>query len=125
MAIPTLKHQIQFVDTIVVMKAITVAGDRKYRIEDVLKSTYATLQAGELVRADLSIFDLLGYKILDGQQVVGLLAIRKNLIDYDCIDFLPVNDGRIIYGKDDPSVREELTHDEFRLLIGSAKLPTH
>jgi hypothetical protein len=121
MAIPTLKHQIQFVDTIVVMKAVTVEGGRKYRIEDVLKSTYANLQAGELVRADLSIFDLLGYRIQEGQGVIGMLAIRKNLLDYDCIDFLPVNDDSIIYAKDDQTLREQLTVEEFRSLVNSTK----
>lgn len=119
MAIPALKSQIQFVDAIIVMKAILIKGELKYKIGEVLKSNYATLQPDELVRADFSIFDLLGYKINDGQIVIGLLAMKKNQIDYDCIDFLPLENGTLVYAKDDASVREELTLDAFRALVHS------
>jgi hypothetical protein len=119
MAIPTLQHQIEFVDTIVLTRATSVAGKQKYTIEEVLKSKHANLQCGQLVKADFSIFELIGYKVADGQQIIGFLAIRKNLADYDCIDFLPVINGSFVYGKDDLSVRKELTLDEFRAMVRS------
>ncbi len=117
MAVPSLKHQIEFVDTIVVMRATTVNEGLKYIIEEVLKSLHAQLKPGDDVRADFSIFTLLGYDIKPEQTVVALLAIRKNLLDYDCIDFLPVDNGSIVYGKDDVSVREELTLDALKRSI--------
>ena len=119
MAIPSLKHQIEFVDTIVILKAIAHSGQRKYRIEEVLKSKYAVLNVGDFVKADLSIFDLLGYKVEDDQQVIAFLALRKDLSNYDRIDFLPVENKSIHYGKEDVSVRESLTLEELRSLISN------
>jgi hypothetical protein len=119
MAIPTLQHQIEFVDTVVLMRATSIAGDRKYKIDEVLKSKHTNLQPDQAVNADFSIFELIGYKVADGQQVVAFLAIRKNLTDYDCIDFLPVINGSFVYGKDDLSVRKELTLDDFRAMVRS------
>ncbi len=116
MAIPSLQHQIEFVDTILIMKATLIDGNRKYVIQEVLKSKYAELKTGELVRADFSIFELLGYDVSDGQDVVAFLAIRKNLVDYDCIDFIPVINGELLYGKDDISVQEVLPIGKLRQL---------
>jgi hypothetical protein len=116
MAIPSLQHQIEFVDTILIMKATSVDGSRKYVIQEILKSKYAELKIGDLVKADFSIFELLGYDVSEGQEVVALLAIRKNLNDYDCIDFLPVVNGITTYGKDEASVRQELSIDKLREL---------
>jgi hypothetical protein len=121
MAIPTLQHQIEFVDTIVLMRATSIVGDRKYKIEEVLKSKHTNLQPDQVVKADFAIFELIGYKVTDGQQIVAFLAIRKNLTDYDCIDFLPVINGSFVYGSDDLSVREELTLDDFKAMVDSVK----
>jgi hypothetical protein len=119
MAIPTLKHQIEFVDTIVLMRATSIAGDRKYKIDEVLKSKHTNLQPDQVVNADFSIFELIGYKVWDGQQIVAFLAIRENLTDYDCVDFLPVIKGSFVYGRDDLSVRRELMLDDFRAMVRS------
>jgi isopentenyl phosphate kinase len=116
MAIPSLQHQIEFVDTILIMKAISVDGNQKYVIQEILKSKYTPLMSGDLVKADFSIFELMGYNVSEGQEVVAFLAIRRNLIDYDCIDFLPVINGVILYGKDDQSVEDELNVDKLRAL---------
>jgi hypothetical protein len=121
MAIPTLQHQIEFVDTVVLMRATSITGDRKYKIDEVLKSKHAKLQPDDVVNADFSIFELIGYKVLDGQQIIAFLAIRENLADYDCIDFLPVINGNFVYGKDDLSVRRELMLDDFRAMVRSVE----
>ena len=120
MAIPSLKNQIGFVDTIVILRAVLSNGNRQYKIDEVLKSRYATLAPGDFINADLSIFELLGYSIQHDQQVVAFLAIRKNLVDYDCIDFLPVSNESILYAKDDASVCESLTLDKLRTLVSVA-----
>lgn len=117
MAIPSLQQQIEFVDTIIVMKAVSADGQRRYKIDEILKSRYDNAVQGEFVRADFSIFEILGYKVADDQQVIAMLAARKNLSDYDCIDFLPVNNNRIVYGKDDDTVREEITLDDLRAAV--------
>jgi hypothetical protein len=118
MAIPTLKQQIHFVDTILLIRAQEVIqGKRNYVVEDVLKSRYKTSSVGEIVRADFSIFELLGYRVEDNQLVIVFLATKKNAVDHDCIDFLPVKDHLVQYGKDDPYVYQAVTLEQLKEMI--------
>jgi hypothetical protein len=121
MAIPPLEHQIKFVDTILVLRVSVTNEIKKYTIEEVLKSKYAKLNTGEFIPTDFSIFELLGYRIRIDQQVVVFLALKKNLTDFDCIDFLPVENGAFDYGKDDPSVYRHLSIAEFKVMIKEDK----
>ena len=117
MAIPPLEHQIRFVDSIVLAKAEKdPQGKFKYIVEEVIKSRHDTLQAGDLLKVDLSIFELLGYAIHDGQRAIVFLAEKSN--GFDCIDFLPVVNDQVEYGVNDSTVLKKLTLSEFLVLCG-------
>ena len=119
MALPALEHQIHFVDLILRVRASQDANKKiNYKVEDVLKSRYIPPLAGDHVNADLTIFELLGYSIHNDQEVIIFLAEKKETKgSYDCIDYLPVSNGKITYGKDDATVFGELTLQELRQLI--------
>lgn len=115
MAIPALEHQIRFVDSIVLAKAEEISqGKFKYIVQEVIKSRHNTLRDGDSLKADLSIFELLGYTIHDGQLSLVFLAAKSD--GFDCIDFLPVTGNRFEYGASDPAVLRRSTMDEFREL---------
>jgi hypothetical protein len=119
MALPSLEHQIRFVDSIVLTKAIKNPNDKfEYVVEEIFKSRYDSMQTHTLLKADLSLFELLGYSIENNQQAIVFLAEKKNG-GFDCIDFLPVCDGSIAYGVDDATVHRQLTLSEFRELASA------
>src|SRR5690349_7982229 len=120
MALPTLEHQIQFVDLILLVRASRDTNKINYIVEEILKSRYTAPLRGDIVNTDLIIFELLGYSIHHDQHVVIFLAEKKEPKgSYDCIDYLPVNNGNITYGKDDATVFKELTLSDLRRLISS------
>lgn len=110
MAIPSLEHQIRYVDAILLVRAeSTKAGGYVYFVEEVLKSRYTPPNVGDIVPADFALFELIGYELQNKQRVVVFLALKKNAQGYDCIDFLPVRDGNIHYGEHDRSVYQAMT----------------
>lgn len=118
MALPPLEHQIHFVDSIVLARAIKdSSGKFEYTVEEIFKSRYNSIQPNTLLKADLSIFVLLGYSIENGQQAIVFLAEKKTG-GFDCIDFLPVRDASVEYGANDATVHRQLTLSEFRELVG-------
>ena len=120
MALPPLETQIRFVDSIVLAKAIKDQnGKFEYMVEEIFKSRYNSIQPNELLKADLSIFLLLGYKIENGQHAIVLLA-EKRKGGFDCIDFLPVSNGFVEYGIDDATVHRRLSIEELRKLVTMA-----
>jgi hypothetical protein len=119
MALPPLEHQIRFVDSVLLAKAIKDSnGKFEYMVEEVFKSRYNSTQPNTLLNADLSIFVLLGYSIESGQQAIVFLAEKKKG-GFDCIDFLPVRDGSVEYGADDATVYRQLTLSAFRELVSA------
>jgi hypothetical protein len=117
MALPPLEHQIRFVDSVVLAKAIKDPnGKFEYVVEEVFKSRYDSIQPNTLLNVDLSIFVLLGYSIENDQQAIVFLAEKKKG-GFDCIDFLPVRDGLVEYGTDDATVYQHLTLSGFREVV--------
>jgi hypothetical protein len=119
MALPPLEHQIRFVDSVVLARAIKDQNDKfEYIVEEVFKSRYNSIQPQSLLKADLSIFLLLGYSIENNQLAIVFLAEKKK-DGFDCIDFLPVRNASVEYGADDATVYRRLTLSEFRELTSS------
>jgi hypothetical protein len=122
MALPSLEHQIHFVDFIVSTRAVKDSNDTfEYVVEEIFKARYDSMQSNTSLRADLSIFVLLGYPIENDQQSIVFLAEKKNG-GFDCIDFLPVSNGTVQYGASDVTVYRKLTLSEFRELVNSLNI---
>ena len=119
MALPPLEHQIRFVDSVVLARAIKDSNNKfEYVVEEIFKSRYNSIQPNTLLNVDLSIFLLLGYTIENNQQAIVFLAEKKRG-GFDCIDFLPVRSESIEYGTGDVTVFRQLTISEFRELVNA------
>lgn len=116
MGLPSLEHQIEFVDTIVIVRASKTAGKAAtYYIDEVIKSRSGSIHPNTVLNADLTIFELLGYSIDDGQLAIAFLAEKAD--GFNSIDLLPVKDGFFEYGRDDKSMHRTMALNEFRQLV--------
>lgn len=114
-ALPPLEHQIKS-SVLIILTRTQANQDRVwYYIIDILKSGSSPNQISKdsVVNINTKMWELLGYKPIAGQEVVFFFT-EDGLINLSPLETLTVQDGKIIYGKDDPTIKQELTIEELQ-----------
>ena len=115
-AIPPLGYQIAAASHILLVTTVIAQDAVTYRVREVWKRPGRSFTAGDPLRLDTAMHELLGYRPrADGDVVVFLAA--QNVP----VEMLPVVDGRITYAPHDRSVRETLTVGQLRKRAGGGR----
>lgn len=122
-AVPPLAYQIAAAASVVLCTTTTTGGTVSYRVDEVWKApaSGASREAGEAMRLDTRMHELLGYRPANGQQAVlffvdGLPADRP-------LELLPVVDGAMTYSPHDASVQEKLTLQQLKERVAGLAIP--
>ena len=110
-AVPPLDYQIHAVAVIVIATTEGTGETMSYRVQEVWKAPPESIRAGDSLRPDTKMHELLGFRPLAGQQaVLFFLDARASRL----LELLPVVGGHVLYAPSDPSVQEKLTLAELR-----------
>jgi hypothetical protein len=123
-AVPPLGHQIVAATTVVLATTKMVDGIVSYRVEEVWRAPAAggSFKAGEAVRLDTRMHELLGYRPTSDQKVVLFFVDSGRAADGP-LELLPVVDGVTTYSPHDASVQEKITLQQLRERVAGLVVP--
>lgn len=121
---PPLAYQIAAVASVVLCTTKIAGGTVSYRVEEVWKAAASapSFKAGEALRLDTRMHELLGYRPANDQQVVLFFVDSGRPADR-ALELLPVVDGAITYSPHDASVQEKLTLQQLKERVAGMAIP--
>ena len=122
MSVPSLAYQIAAAASIVLCSTEMSDEAVSYRVQEIWKASAGSFKAGESLRLDTGMHQLLGYRPVNGQEVV-LFFVAKGLPPGQPLEILPVVDGAITYAPHDKSVQERLALAELRERAAGLSIP--
>jgi len=119
-ALPPIEYQINASPIIFLAKTEINNGQIMFHIEEVWVQTIPdkTLVQNTSVSIETGIFELLGYKPKNGQEVVFFFH-KEGIPLKKPLEILPVQEGKITYGPTDPTVTKILTKEELKQKVQS------
>jgi len=113
-ALPPLELQIKSSPLIIVARTQTNDTRVWYYVVDVLKDTASSsIKKDQSININTKTWELLGYVPTAYQEVVFFFT-DDGIATMSPLEALVIQDGKVVYGKDDPTIKQELTIDELR-----------
>jgi hypothetical protein len=120
-AVPPLEHQIAAAGVVLCTTKIA-GGTVSYRVDEVWKESARSFKAGEALRLDTRMHELLGYRPASDRKVV-LFFSESGLPADQPLELLAVVDGALTYAPHDASVRQTMTLQQLKEQVAGLDIP--